>query len=125
MIFLPVLSNATFISAITELKVQLESDSNKCMFVVQEPKKDYLDTWKKNIAAPLLPKHPSAACEASEFVGNVEDFGGLEKLCSRCLLFKTDIFKQEKILNEEEERGLFVFLFQKYPNFGNEKEHAF
>lgn len=31
--------------------------------------------WKKNIAALfLLPKHPSAACEAPEFVGNVEDF---------------------------------------------------
>ena len=51
------------------------------------------DTWKKNIPAPLLPKHPSATCEASEFVGNVEDFDELEKLCSRCLLFKTDIFK--------------------------------
>lgn len=46
-----------------------------------------------NIPDPLLPKQPSAAYEASEFVGNFEDFDELEKLCSRCLLFKRDILR--------------------------------
>lgn len=34
------------ISILLQLKVQLESDSNKCMLVVQEPKKDYLGEFQ-------------------------------------------------------------------------------
>ena len=54
------------------------------------------ETLGRRILLPLYSLNThllNTSCEASEFVGNVEDFDELEKLCSRCLLFKTDIFK--------------------------------